>query len=399
MATLDMDQETAQVLFHEGATLVCLDVPEGTEFGIDYSSWTVGEKFKGVKMIPPGIHFVYCSARDRQTGEVCPRSGSFINFQQKGVIVRKWDGIKDDLTEDNVSAVDVQRIQDNLKELDRFLGPYPYDKFKKWVSLSNFITPELVDKLQPLSKTISSVTDFVSEVSNTQTRRSQSTSSQAKKAKLLIDKTESMEDDTQGNQEENAEPASLKEAESKLPDMKVREESKIRFSPIPKLKYPPGSSPAEMTKYSMDSSYVLESILSSCYHDSEMGILGEIQFAFICFLIGQVLDAFEQWKNLVHVMCSSEESLAKHSALFSNFIGVLHFHIQETPEDFFVDILSENNFLTSTLQVFFSNLENISNDSGLRKKGLKFRDYLTQKFKWDFTSEPDEYAPTIVQLE
>ena len=54
-----MSQEQAQWLFSEGAMLVFLDVPPGTEFGVDYNSWAVGEKFKGVKMIPPGIHFVY----------------------------------------------------------------------------------------------------------------------------------------------------------------------------------------------------------------------------------------------------------------------------------------------------------------------------------------------------
>ena len=54
-----MDQELAKSLFYRGATLVLLNVPERTEFGIDYNSWTVGPKFKGVKMIPPGLHFVY----------------------------------------------------------------------------------------------------------------------------------------------------------------------------------------------------------------------------------------------------------------------------------------------------------------------------------------------------
>ncbi|XP_056011671.1 protein AAR2 homolog isoform X2 [Ostrea edulis] len=397
---MSMDQDTAQVLFSEGATMVCLDVPEGTEFGIDYSSWTIGAQFKGVKMIPPGIHFVYYSARSKQTGEIGPRSGSFIEFEKKGVAVRKWDEVKEDLADDNVSDDDIQRIKDNLKELDRFLGPYPYDRYRKWVSLSNFITPELLDKLQPLSKRISSVTDFISEVSNTQTRKSQSTSSHTKKLKYSTDEIgTSKEINSQEVPEENAEPTSLKEAESKLPDMKVREESKIRFSLIPKQKYPPDSTPAEMTKYSIDFSYALESMLSISYCHNEMGILGEIQFAFICFLIGQVFDAFEQWKNLVHIVCASEEALTKHSTLFLNFISVLHFHIQETPEDFFVDILSENNFLTSTLQEFFSNLENMAPDNGLRNRGLKFRDYLTQKFKWDFTTEPDDYAPTIVDLE
>lgn len=394
-----MDQETAQILFHEGATMVCLDVPEGTEFGFDYSSWTAGPLFKGVKMIPPGIHFVYYSARNKQTDEVGPRTGTFINFEQKSVVVRKWNPIAEELTEDGISADDVQHIQDNLKDLDRFLGPYPYEGYKKWVSLSNFITPELLDKLQPQSKRICSVTDLVSEVSNTQSRKLRKTSGSTKTSEDQDETKVSKEKDLQDNKEENAEPTSLKDAESRLPDMKVREESKIQFSKIPKQKYPPGCSPAEMTKYSIDSSYALESILCSNYKENESKILGEIQFAFICFLIGQVLDAFEQWKNLVHVMCTSEEALQNHASLFLNFISVIHYHIQETPEDFFVDILSANNFLTSTLQEFFSNLENMSSDSDLKKRGLKFRDYLTQKFKWDFTSEPDDYAPTVVDLE
>ena len=34
--------------------------------------------------------------------------------------------------------------------------------------------------------------------------------------------------------------------------------------------------------------------------------------------------------------------------------GVLHFQLKETPADFFVDIVSRDNFLTVTLQSFFS---------------------------------------------
>jgi A1 cistron-splicing factor AAR2 len=57
--SVEMEQDVARRLFDEGATFVFLDVPPGTEFGIDLNTWNVGEKFKGVKMIPPGLHFVY----------------------------------------------------------------------------------------------------------------------------------------------------------------------------------------------------------------------------------------------------------------------------------------------------------------------------------------------------
>lgn len=57
--SVEMDQELAKRLLVEGATLVLLDVPQGTDFGVDMKSWNTGEKFKGVKMIPPGFHYIH----------------------------------------------------------------------------------------------------------------------------------------------------------------------------------------------------------------------------------------------------------------------------------------------------------------------------------------------------
>ncbi len=41
--------------------LLLLDVPQNIQFGIDNTFWKTGNKFKGVKLIPPGAHFVYYS--------------------------------------------------------------------------------------------------------------------------------------------------------------------------------------------------------------------------------------------------------------------------------------------------------------------------------------------------
>lgn len=54
-----MDNETAQKMFEAGALMILLDVPKGTEIGIDMHSWQTDVKFKGIKMIPPGLHFIY----------------------------------------------------------------------------------------------------------------------------------------------------------------------------------------------------------------------------------------------------------------------------------------------------------------------------------------------------
>ena len=55
----NMDPETAKRIFEVGANLFLLDVPTNTEIGVDMNSWHTGPNFKGIKMIPPGVHFIY----------------------------------------------------------------------------------------------------------------------------------------------------------------------------------------------------------------------------------------------------------------------------------------------------------------------------------------------------
>jgi A1 cistron-splicing factor AAR2 len=179
--------------------------------------------------------------------------------------------------------------------------------------------------------------------------------------------------------------------------MQQKAGSQIHFTTIPK-KYPDGATPAQLTKYSMDSSYALEKLIEeNCKTDLE--ILGEMQFSFICFIVGHVYDAFDQWKKLVHLLCTCEGALKDHAELYMQLIPVLHHQVREIPEDFFVDIVSSSNFLTSTLHILFSNMENCDIDAGLKKRGLNFREHLTKKFQWDFMEEPDEDAPVIVETE
>lgn len=55
-------QSTITMDVHEvrkRASILCLDVPPGTLFGVDLQAWTTGPKFKGVKIIPPGTHIFY----------------------------------------------------------------------------------------------------------------------------------------------------------------------------------------------------------------------------------------------------------------------------------------------------------------------------------------------------
>lgn len=135
-----MSKETIQRLYEEGAILIVLKVPEGTEFGMDMKSWNTGEKFRGVKMIPPGIHYVFFSAISEATGEKSPRTGFFHYFRVGEVLVKKWDKTNECISKDDVNEEEVVGLKENLRALDNFLGPYPYSIHEKWLNLTTHIS-------------------------------------------------------------------------------------------------------------------------------------------------------------------------------------------------------------------------------------------------------------------
>jgi len=358
-----MNQETAQALFRDGAFLILQGVPEGTEFGIDWNCWNTGPKFEGVKMIPPGVHFVFYSAVAEGSNSTAPRTGFFHIFNSREILIKKWNNSNEELVDYLPTDEELCTIRDKLHDMDKNLGAYPYDTLKKWVAMSDNITSELVKKLSPEDGVVKSVLELLPE----------------EVAVVGDENSRSLVTDKDG-----------------LPCMSANPASVIRFTPVAKHWYPDGASPAEVTKHSIDSSYILSTLLST--YQNYTDILGEMQFAFVCFILGQVFDAFEHWKKLVHVVCSCESELNAHLMLYKRLISVLYHQITEIPPDFFVDIVTHNNFLVSTLTQLFSNIQQSCFDDELQKKAKQFRKYLTKKYRWKFNEEPEDWAPVVVEM-
>ncbi|NXL46937.1 AAR2 protein, partial [Podilymbus podiceps] len=247
---------------------------------------------------------------------------------------------------------------------------------KKWVSLSSFISEASMKKLQPESGRICAFSEVLPVVAGKHTRD---------RAEQRLPRFDSQ-------------CQSYAEGMARLPQMKPKAGTEIRFTELPKQMYPDGATPEEITRHSMDLSYALEKVINQQYASQPLDLLAELQFAFICFLIGNVYDAFEHWKRLLNILCRSEDAIGKYQDLYINLISVLYHQLSEIPADFFVDIISQDNFLTSTLQVFFSCTCSAAVDGALRKKAEKFKAHLTKKFKWDFEAEPDDCAPVVVEL-
>ncbi|XP_068120134.1 protein AAR2 homolog [Hyperolius riggenbachi] len=375
-SSTEMDPDLARELFFEGATLVILGVPEGSEFGIDLNSWEVGPRFRGVKMVPPGLHFIHYSAKrlGGAAGETGPRAGMFFYLEQKAIHLLRWDAKEEEMVPTSQEEAEILREQ--LTSLDPFLGPYPYESMRRWVSLTNHITKEAMLKLQPSCGTIYSFPEVIPVENMTHTED---------RAKHNLPRYDTV-------------CQNYKEGMSRLPEMKQKEGTEIRFSKLPEKMYPKNATPAEVTQHSMDLSYALGQVMDEYYPGKPLQVLGELQFAFVCFLLGNVYEGFEQWKGLLDLLCRAESYSLKHTDLYSEVISILYYQLAQVPQDFFIDIVSQNNFLTSAMQALFSFLCSQSTNKDLRKKATRFRTHLTKKFQWDFEEDPLECAPVVVHL-
>ncbi|KFQ81008.1 Protein AAR2, partial [Phaethon lepturus] len=246
------------------------------------------------------------------------------------------------------------------QEMDRFLGPYPYETLKKWVSLTSFISEAAMKKLQPESGQICAFSEVLPAVAGRRRR--------GRGGALLCAAGDSL-----WQHLGFASPAAGDiRSEGLAPGRRVLINCQPFWTTYDRNKYQICGGP--------DTSF------------------SELQFAFICFLVGNVYDAFEHWKTLLNILCRSEDAIGKYQDLYVNLISVLYHQLSEIPADFFVDIISQDNFLTSTLQVFFSCTCSAAVDGTLRNKAEKFKAHLTKKFKWDFEAEPDDCAPVVVEL-
>ncbi|CAI2177495.1 19959_t:CDS:2 [Funneliformis geosporum] len=370
-----MDQETAQALFNQGAFLLFLNAPEGLEFGIDYNSWKIGPKFKGLKLIPPGLHFVFYSTSDK-SGTSGLRTGFFKFYESKEIVIKDWDNTLEDVKKsEQLDPEQIKRLKTDMRQFDPFLGPYPLSPPTNWqklIRLTNYITPRLISIILPNDGKVTNISSST------------------------VDEEELIN----------------------LGDSRYGESDIILFTKFDlKKSWKLGATGQEVTKYSQDKSWLLDELLTKSYDNNYKELLGELQLAFVCLLMAQNYAGFVQFKNLVQLICSCQEALEKYAdTLFIDFIDVLNYQLEECPQDFFHEILAENNYLIHSLKIFRRNILDSINASSqqqsqkfhvLRRRFEKFRGFLNKRFHWGIVDEElakeeeeeeGEYAPVVVEL-
>ena len=318
--------------------LLLLNSPSFMKFGIDMSEWTIGAKFMGIKLIPKGIHYISFSLKDE---DYQMKQGFFINITSNSLhVVRKWSEkaqaflpLKE---EDDVNF----KIGISNLDFDKNLGDYPITQHSTWKDLSFYITSLTISKIQPdLIKYISINTEY---------------------------------DDNNNN---NVIPNELNFTD--IP-MKV-------FNNVSSL-----LSPEQVTKMNIDKTETLSNLIKTSYDDNINELLGELQIAFITFIIGEKYESLMHWKNMLMLLTSCEEGINKYVDLYCKFIEVLYNQLRNIPKDMFYDEIIGNNFLRRVLDNF---ILGISESEGVHEKLLKrmklFRKFLNEYFKYEVLSEEE----------
>jgi A1 cistron-splicing factor AAR2 len=377
-----MDNEEALRRLEYGAALLCMGVPRATEFGVDLMTWAVSDGFRGVKMVPPGFHYVrYRSVptssptvlsegeegarevRYAPSASPLPLLGFFAFLEPREVLVRRWDVATEELLA--LEEEEARRFELGVRnrDFDGGLGPYPQEHMEQWKRLSSFITEATLWRCEPPHN-------------------------RSARAAFLHCTPDAQAQSCEGQGERSA-------------------SNEFRFTAVPEKWAPAGcKAGAERTHYAMDKTALVRHLAAGELQGSLEELLAELQLSFIAFWLAEDYEGFEQWKRLVRLLCSCEELAADRPLFVAKFLTVLSAQLEIAPGDFFVDPLSKNNFLLSALRDLFEILlTDPSVSQQLQELATALREHVTERFGGHFGGhgglgweDEDEDAPVVVYI-
>ncbi|ETO27330.1 hypothetical protein RFI_09802 [Reticulomyxa filosa] len=449
--SLKISPDRATELAKNGAALLCLELPEKTLFGIDYLTFEIGDQFKGVKMIPPGPHFIHtCLCNDNYN-----RMGFFLWLNLKQVNSYLWQKDLDCMIAypDKEQAERLQQSidQSNNRKDDRSFIPNRQTYHKRICGNSTFIKEfflcvsfccEYVFAKQYAQMYIC-VCDNKKKVEEEWKRTSGKMAMCEEDSKKEEKDAHRNERDRRQETEEEAE-TNRKELEmhaektSRLDHGKQYDMARFelkRYHPyycnIPSVasfqrqalsnqnKHKQKSvsdsnndkrgdgqdnesqsstifTASQLTKLHMDRTPILKYVLEKLTDESEL--LAEMQYSFVCFLIGRTLSGLEQWKRIVDLLCNCEEGVELYKDLYLKFIRIISIQLKELPDDFFTNELTSTNFLNKSLHNLMQILSETQMSKPMSTQVSFLKTLLLQKFQKNFDATDDEDQPIVVQL-
>lgn len=390
----------------EQSCILLLNLPQSALGGIDLLSFTTTPRFRGIKSLPPGFHFVFTSP----TNTLSIRHGAWFYVDQApvpspGLWVKKWDPSREELIPENDQA-SVLSLRANLGSIwKEGLTPYrqsasspsndessdPIEVSQAWKHLTSYITTSL------LARITCGPYDHWSLTS-------------ASSASVDADHIPGL---------------------SALESI-IQPEKELGFLPIDlKQTWREGAEGRERTEAARDRSWALNNLIAlHCTKENEMEVLGELQFCFLMVLTLNNNSCLEQWRRILGLLFTCRQAVLQRPSLFINLITTLKLqlnHIREV-EGVLFDVSEEGGAIVRKwLRDFKRGLEQ---ESGRGKEDVldeleDLEEFIKDEFGWelqrdfvrngileledgervemdvggdDEADELGEYAPTVVEL-
>ncbi|KAF2145077.1 uncharacterized protein K452DRAFT_284462 [Aplosporella prunicola CBS 121167] len=384
------------------ACVLMLNLPPSALGGINLLSFTTTDRFKGIKELPQGWHFVFTSS----TSSLSVRHGAWFHVQGEPsgppeLFIKKWEPAAEEFVQETNEA-EILKWRGNLSSIWREgLTPYRQSASKDkdeiqeemhdWVALTDSITSAM------LTRITGSAPDHWSLTSASSAARDM--------------------DDIPGISAEQS---------------AFQPEKELRFLPIDlKQTWREGATGRERTHAAQDRTWALGDLIERHCADGDADeILGELQFCFLMVLTLNNNSCLEQWKRLLSLLLTCKKAVVQRPELYTKFLGLLRLQLQhcQDAEGGLFDLSDEGGtLLGSLLRRFKKGLEEVE---GLGKEDVvdeleELEDHLRSEYGWQFDNsfvrhgmleledgervemdvagyeeddESGEYAPMVVEL-
>jgi A1 cistron-splicing factor AAR2 len=292
--------------------ILLLNLPPSALGGMDLLSFTTTPKFRGIKDIPPGLHFVFVASTSTlsvrhgvwikvngpSSSSSSSSSSSASSSNPPDLFIRKWNAS----TEDLLPETDVATLLQNRANLGTIwrqnLTPYRQsassqdtaateESSYRWIQLTDCISEALLDRILNPNPEAWSLT-----------------SSSSANQDL---------DDIPGLSTSN--PST--------------HEQELHFLPINLRKtWPEGATGRERTQAAQDRSWALKDLaLRLCNNDINQ-VIGELQFCYAMILTLNNYSCLEQWRRLLGLVLTCSTAIPTNPTFFTHVLATLKLQLQ-----------------------------------------------------------------------
>ncbi|KAL8271746.1 hypothetical protein Esti_004341 [Eimeria stiedai] len=332
------------------------------------NGWRVGRKFRGVRCIDRGCHFLHWTERpETQTSAETPQEA-----------------------ECTYTRMRVDEAIGSTGQRGEFI--FFEEKQIVWHALTSNISKQCVRRVEPIGRCLEAEgvpltvreQELINSSSNNNSSREEGSKRTGKRSQRVSSKRGDVEEE--GTEEEEALPAHEEDeaarektdnAEAAACKMFYLEVKPARAAAVSAAREAAANArrsgsdagaaaAAAVTRQCTDRSDALMQLAVE-QEEGWSAILGELEVAFIALVLGHHYPSFVHWKDLVELLSSSEKAVYLFPDIFAKFLDAFYAQLEQAPDEMTQGALQEENFLSSSCAALLETCYRIDREAAFRE--------------------------------